>query len=252
MVHCICTCDTQLCHLGIYGVIADRSIASCQEIFQSIPVEDKEVCLPWKKLIGLHNTHICHSAQQIKQQTSTAALQYKSSLLLPLRGKKTYNEITQTIVDCDECSTYWQKAFDIFVNTTHSNENTTTIICAILNHSQGNVVIEIQQVSCSCPDPIFFKNKYPNPILIRKHLKYPAGYPILVLSMLTSVVHVLCVSFLMAFFMSHYFYFNCDVWTLCFFVFLLCYVHFYDFSLYCVFFSVLSLLHKKKNKYSTW
>jgi len=37
-----------------------------------------------------------------------------------------------------------------------------------LNHSQENFVIEIKQISCSCPDPIFFKNKYPNPILIRK------------------------------------------------------------------------------------
>jgi len=132
------------------------------------------------------------------------------------------------------------------VNITHSKENTTTIICDILNQSHGNVVIEIQQVSCLCPDPIFFTNKYPNPILIRKNRKYPAGYPILILSMFTSVVHVLRVSFLMAFFISHYFYINCDVWILCSFVFLLSYVHFYVFSLHCVFFSVLSLLHKKK------
>jgi len=31
---------------GTYVVITDRSIASFQEIFQSIPVEDKEVGLP--------------------------------------------------------------------------------------------------------------------------------------------------------------------------------------------------------------
>jgi len=129
---------------GIYYVITDRSIASCQEIFQSNPVEDKEVVFPWNILIRLHNTHICHSAQQTKQHTSTAALQYKSSLLLPLRGKKTYNKITRIIVDCDECSTNWQKDFDIVVNITHSKENTTTIICDILNHSQGNVVVESQ------------------------------------------------------------------------------------------------------------
>ena len=46
----------------------------------------------------------------------------------------------------------------------HSKEDTTTIIC----HSQGNFVIEIKQIPWSCPDTKFFKNKYPNPILIRK------------------------------------------------------------------------------------
>ena len=38
----------------------------------------------------------------------------------------------------------------------------------------------------SYPVPIFYKNKYPNPILIQKNCKHPAGYPILILSMLTS------------------------------------------------------------------
>jgi len=70
----------------------------------------------------------------------------------------------------------------------HSKENNTNIICDILNHSQENFVIEIKHISWSCPDPIFFKNKYPNPILIQKNRKYPAGYPILILSMLTSAV----------------------------------------------------------------
>ena len=68
----------------------------------------------------------------------------------------------------------------------HSKENNKTIICDILNHSQENFVIKIKQISWSCPDPIFFKNKYPNPILIQKNRKYPAGYPILILFMLTS------------------------------------------------------------------
>ena len=52
-----------------------------------------------------------------------------------------------------------------------------------------NFVIEIKPISWiswSCPDPIFFKNEYPNPILIRKNRKYHSGYPNLVLSMLTS------------------------------------------------------------------
>ena len=37
----------------------------------------------------------------------------------------------------------------------HNKENATTIICDVLNHSQGNLVIEIKQISCSRPDPIF-------------------------------------------------------------------------------------------------
>ena len=69
---------------------------------------------------------------------------------------------------------------------TNSKENTPTIICGILNLSQGNFAIEIKPMSWSCPDPIYFKNKYPNPILIQKNRKYPAGYPILILFMLTS------------------------------------------------------------------
>jgi len=72
----------------------------------------------------------------------------------------------------------------------HSKENTTTIICDILNHSQGKFVIEIKQIS----GPIFFKNEYPNPTLIRQNRKYPAGYPILILSMLTSAVYACCAS----------------------------------------------------------
>jgi len=72
----------------------------------------------------------------------------------------------------------------------HSQENNSTNICDILNHSQENFVIEIKQISCSCPDPIFFKNNYANPILIQKNRKYPAGYPILILSMLTSATYL--------------------------------------------------------------
>ena len=68
----------------------------------------------------------------------------------------------------------------------HSKENNSTIICDILHHCQENFVIEIKQISWSCPDPIFFKNIYPNPNLIQKNCKYPSGYPILILSMFTS------------------------------------------------------------------
>jgi len=68
----------------------------------------------------------------------------------------------------------------------HSKENTTTINCDISIHSQEYFVIEIKPISWTCLDPIFFKNVYPNPILIQKNRKYTAGYPILILSMFTS------------------------------------------------------------------
>jgi len=53
-------------------LLTDRSIASYQEIFWLIPVEDKfEVGHPWnRQYYSLHNTHVCHSAQQTKQHTS--------------------------------------------------------------------------------------------------------------------------------------------------------------------------------------
>jgi len=44
MVHCICTFDTLLWHMISYSIcdfITDRSIASYQDVFSSIPVEDK-------------------------------------------------------------------------------------------------------------------------------------------------------------------------------------------------------------------
>jgi len=62
------------------------------------------------------------------------------------------------------------KSFWVFVNTkTIAKKHCHHRLCRdILNHSQGNLVIEINQISWSCPDPIFFKNKFPNPILIQK------------------------------------------------------------------------------------
>ena len=50
----------------------------------------------------------------------------------------------------------------------HSKENNSTSVSDILNHSQENFFIEIKRISWSGPDPIFFKNKYPKPILIQK------------------------------------------------------------------------------------
>jgi len=66
-------------------------------------------------------------------------------------------------------------------------KNTATIICELWHleslsekfryRNQTNILILIH---------FFFKNEYPNPILIGKNRKYPAGYPILILSMLNS------------------------------------------------------------------
>jgi len=75
---------------------------------------------------------------------------------------------------------------DASAKVNHSKENTTTKICEILSHSQGNFVLEIKQISWSCRHPTFFKYKFLNTILIRKNRKYPASYPILILSMLTT------------------------------------------------------------------
>ena len=60
------------------------------------------------------------------------------------------------------------KSFWFFVNIKNSKENNSTIICVILNHPRENFVMEIKQISWSCPDPTFFTNKYLNPILIQK------------------------------------------------------------------------------------
>jgi len=118
--------------------------------------------------------------------TNKAAYQhYKSSLqqYFHVAGKN-YDKETWITTDCDECSTCWQNNIDFFVNMKTIAKKTLSL-SFVTHHSQGNFVIEIRQISWSCPDPIFFKNKYPNPILIRKIRKYPAGY--LILSMLTSV-----------------------------------------------------------------
>ena len=60
----------------------------------------------------------------------------------------------------------------------NSEENNSTIICDILNHSQENFVIETKQISRSCPDPIFFKNKKPNPVAILRGARMGRGPPV--------------------------------------------------------------------------
>jgi len=70
---------------------------------------------------------------------------------------------------------------------THSRVNNYTIVCDILNHSQENFIIEIKQISWSnCFQQLISKSN-PDP----KICKYPAWYPILILSMLTSGVFIL-------------------------------------------------------------
>ena len=70
----------------------------------------------------------------------------------------------------------------------NSKENNSTIICNILNHSQENFVIEIKQISWSCPDPIFFQKQISKSNPDPKNCNHPAGYPILILCMLASAL----------------------------------------------------------------
>jgi len=49
--------------------------------------------------------------------------------------EKNYDEVTRVIIDCDEYSTFWQNNFDFLcIIKTIAKENTTNIICDILNH----------------------------------------------------------------------------------------------------------------------
>jgi len=113
-----------------------------------------------------HFTCICHSAQQTKQHTSNIRAAY----YFHLAGKNqrwsntNYFWLVMSAAHTDnECKK-------------HSEENTATIICDILNHSQEKFVIEIKPMSWSN----FFQKwtSKSNP-----DRKYPTGYPIL--SMLT-------------------------------------------------------------------
>ena len=131
---------------------------------------------PMKQTILAHTTHIYaiqHNKQNSIQEQHTPSTW----------SEKINDEVTRITIDVMSAA-HTDKIKNIA-------KNTATIICGILNHSEESFVMEIKPISWSCPDPIFFKNEYPNPILIRKNHKYPAGYPILILSMLTSVVRIL-------------------------------------------------------------
>ena len=57
-------------------------------------------------------------------------------LTFPLRRNKIYDKVARIIIDCDECSTYWQNNFDFLCEyKNYSKESTTTIICDIVGHS---------------------------------------------------------------------------------------------------------------------
>ena len=81
------------------------------------------------------------------------------------------------------------KSFWFFVNMKVIAKKTTAPSFVTSWITLENFILEIKQISWSCPDPIFFKNKYPNPILIQKNRMNPAGYPILILFILTSAAH---------------------------------------------------------------
>jgi len=107
-----------------------------------------------KQTVGLHNAHI-NDNMPLNTTNKAAYQQYKSSLLLPLCRKKC------TTSSRNYHWLWWvlhivTKSFWFF-DTNHSKENTTTIICDILNHSQGKFVIDIKKISWSCPDKFFSK-----------------------------------------------------------------------------------------------
>ena len=132
----------------VYYQLADR------ELPRNFLVDTnrRQVGHPWNKLFNPHNTHIdiiiiCHSAQQ-----SSITRNIRAVYFFHLGRKKIYDKVTRIIIDCDECSTYWQNHFDFFVNKKHSKENTCTIISTFVtssNHSQENFVIEIKQIPWS-------------------------------------------------------------------------------------------------------
>ena len=116
----------------ICDYITNWSIASYQEIFLPIPVEDK-LATHEIAYISLHKTHIWlyHSAQQNK----AVYQQYKRSLLLPPRRKISTmkkHELSSIVMS----AAHTDKLILIFCEyKNHSKENNNTIICDQCCHS---------------------------------------------------------------------------------------------------------------------
>ena len=173
MVHCICTCDTQLWHIILYLWLYYRPVD--QELSRNFLDDPSrtQVGHSWNRLLLAYTTHTY--AIQHNKQSSIPAL--KDQLTTSTWPEKINNEVTRITIDCDECSTYWQ----------YENTAKKTLPPSFVTSWITLRKISLQK-SNQHPDPAwsnFFKNEYPNPILIRKNRKYPAGYPILILSMLT-------------------------------------------------------------------
>ena len=94
-----CNCTLGILHLWLQYRPVDRKLS----INFLVDPSRRQVGHPWNRILA----YITHTT------TNKATHQhYKSSLLLPLRWKKIYNKVTWIIIDCDECSTYWQNHFD--------------------------------------------------------------------------------------------------------------------------------------------
>jgi len=80
MVHCIWTCATQQWHFVFVTTLPTNwSIASCQEIFLSIPVEDKLATHEIDYIsVSLNNTHDPYATQhnETKQHISNIRAAY--------------------------------------------------------------------------------------------------------------------------------------------------------------------------------
>jgi len=134
----------------------------------------------WRQVGHPCNRRLAHTAHTFATQHKihkAAYQQYKSSLLFPVHQKNIYDKVTRIIIDCDVCSTFWQ-SFSFFVTIRKHYQH----LCNILNHSPGNFIIEIKQISWSCPDAFFPKIN----IQIQSWSEKITGYLILILAILTS------------------------------------------------------------------
>jgi len=119
--------------LWLYYRPADRELS---RNFQVDPSR-RQVGHPWNRLL-VYTTHTYESAQQTKQHTSNIRAAY----YFHFAGKKFAINCTRITTDCNECSTY--KIILFFCEyQNHSKENTTTIICDIVNRALTNAVPKI-------------------------------------------------------------------------------------------------------------
>ena len=133
--------------------------------------------LTLKQAITLHNTHM--SLSTTKQQTTIIKVAYNFHF-----AGTTYT-IKQHEISLNMMSAaHYDKTISIFCVSIKPIAKK-TLLPSFVTSSITLREISLQK-SNKYPDPIFFKNNYPIPILFEKNRKYTVGYPILILSMITS------------------------------------------------------------------